>query len=191
MDFFRFDDDYVRRLREGDRETSEHFASYFRELLLIKLRRRVSRRDAIEDLIQETFVRVLARLSELQEPAKLGPYVNSVANHVLLEWYRANPITPAGDAPPPDAVDPGDVESELIDEETRRRVRETLNELPRRDRELLRDVLEEKTPAEICRARGIEANYLRVLLYRARKKFETKFLHRKNDRSRVDETSGG
>ncbi len=179
MDFFRFDDDYVRRLREGDRETAEHFESYFRELLLIKLRRRVSRRDAIEDIIQETFVRVLTRLSELQEPAKLGPYVNSVGNHVLLEWYRANPLSPAGDSPPPDVADPSDIESELIDGETRRMVRETLNELPPRDRELLRDILEEKTPEEICRARGIEANYLRVLLYRARKKFETKFLHRK------------
>lgn len=179
MDFFRFDDDYVRRLREGDRETSEHFESYFRELLLIKMRRRVSRRDAIEDIIQETFVRVLARLGDLQDAAKLGPYVNSVSNHVLQEWYRANPSAKTSDAHPADLAGATDVETELIDEETRRLVRDTLDELPPLDRELLRDVLNEKTSEEICRARKIEPNYLRVLLYRARKKFETKFLNRR------------
>src|SRR5688572_12062020 len=127
MDFFQFDDDYVRRLREGDRETSEHFESYFRELLLIKLRWKVSRRDAIDDIIQETFVRVLARLGDLQAPEKLGAYVHSVANHVLQEWYREDRPPSPSDPHPIDPPDPTNFETELIDEETRRIVREIVN----------------------------------------------------------------
>ena len=36
-----FDSEYVRRLKEGDHATEQHFTSYFGELLLIKLRARM------------------------------------------------------------------------------------------------------------------------------------------------------
>src|SRR5579863_9635646 len=66
-----FDSEYVRLLKDGDPETERHFASYFGELLLIKLRSRLLPRQVIEDLRQETFVRVLTVLksqSGLQSP---------------------------------------------------------------------------------------------------------------------------
>ena len=34
MDFFTFDDEYVRRLREGDPCTEEHYEHYFGLLLI-------------------------------------------------------------------------------------------------------------------------------------------------------------
>ena len=37
MELYAFDDDYVARLRAGDRFTEEHFLRYFNELLQIKL----------------------------------------------------------------------------------------------------------------------------------------------------------
>src|ERR1051325_1278869 len=88
MELFPFDDDYVRRLREGDRETAAHFEAYFRDLLLIKLRRKLDSRQAIEDVRQEVFARVFAKLAELHDGRKLGSFVNSTCNHVLMEWYR-------------------------------------------------------------------------------------------------------
>src|SRR5947207_4200292 len=92
MDFFTFDDEYVRRLREGDRWTVEHFYSYFQELLLIKLRGRLPSRGAIDDVRQEVFARVFRALRSSdggpRDGAKLGPYVNTVCNNVLLEQYR-------------------------------------------------------------------------------------------------------
>ena len=42
---------YVRRLREGDRETAAHFHGYFRELLLLKLRRRLRTLEAIDEVL--------------------------------------------------------------------------------------------------------------------------------------------
>ena len=72
MDRFSFDDDYVRRLREGDRETAAHFYSYFRDLLLMKLRRRLSSAHAVDEVRQEVFMRTLERLDQVRDGRKLG-----------------------------------------------------------------------------------------------------------------------
>ena len=62
VELYSFDDDYVRRLRDGDRWTEEHFHEYFNELLLIKLRSRMTSLHAIDDVRQEVFVRVFRTL---------------------------------------------------------------------------------------------------------------------------------
>jgi hypothetical protein len=59
MDFFVFDDLYVRRLKEHDPETEAHFDRYFRTLLFGKLWKRLPDRHAIDDVTQETFRRVV------------------------------------------------------------------------------------------------------------------------------------
>ena len=99
MDFFPFDDDYVRRLREGDRWTEEHFHSYFEQLLLIKLRRRLpslrgdSRTCGRKCL--PAFSRSCGRPAAAFATArKLGAYVNTVCNNVVLEQYR-RPTAPS------------------------------------------------------------------------------------------------
>lgn len=175
MELFAFDDDYVRRLRAGDHDTEVHFEAYFRELLLIKLRRRLNTAEAIEDVRQEVFARVLARLDELRDGRKLGAFVNSVCNLVLLERYRED----ARAARPADArpeADPADVERELIDDETRQRVRRVLSRLPARDAEIIRAVfIEELTRDQVCARFGIDRDYLRVLLYRAKQSFRSEF----------------
>src|SRR5215212_11570065 len=95
MELFVFDDDYVRRLREGDRDTAAHFHSYFRDLLLLKLRRRLASVDAIDEVRQEVFARCFEHLGELREARKLGAFVNSICNRVLMEYYRAEGRTEA------------------------------------------------------------------------------------------------
>ena len=57
LDRYPFDAEYLRRLRDGDPVTIEHFITYFTERLTVKLwRRRYSESDR-EDIIQETFER--------------------------------------------------------------------------------------------------------------------------------------
>ena len=92
MEFYAFDASYLKKLRSGDTRTEEHFASYFRELIRLKLRSRLNSKEAIEDVQQETFVRVLSALKTdkgLRQAERLGAYVNSVCNNVLLEHYRS------------------------------------------------------------------------------------------------------
>src|SRR5258708_2782014 len=93
LQFTAFDASYLERLQGGDLRTEQHFAAYFGELIALKLRSRLNSKEAIEDVRQETFVRVLALVRAkdgIRQPERLGALVNSVCNHVLLEHYRAH-----------------------------------------------------------------------------------------------------
>lgn len=192
MELFVFDDDYVRRLREGDRETANHFHAYFRDLLLLKLRRRLPSIDAIDEVRQEVFVRCFQHLDELREPRKLGAFVNAICNRVLMEYYRAEsrtePLTDEAEAIP-DAVDTA---ASLDSARSSARVRRVLEAMPQRDSDILKAVfIEEGDKEEVCRRFGVERDYLRVLLHRAKEKFRTFYLRRKSGRMTVNETFGG
>ncbi len=91
MEFFAFNASYVEKLRAGDAHIEAHFVNYFSELIRLKLRSRLNSKEAMEDVRQETFMRVLTLLrgkGSLRHPERLGPFVNSVCNHVLFEHYR-------------------------------------------------------------------------------------------------------
>lgn len=184
MQLYSFDDDYVRRLREGDRWTEEHFLRYFNELLLIKLRSRLSSLQAIEDIRQEVFVRIFRVLRSeegVRDGRKLGSFVNSVCNNVLLESYRARG---AGEALTEEHGNVADqaasVEDAMVTGEMKAQVQRVLEQLDPRDAKLLRSVfIEERDKDEICREYGVDRDYLRVLLYRAREKFRSTFLGRR------------
>src|SRR6185503_11556848 len=93
LQFHAFDAPYVENLRAGDLRTQEHFVGYFTELLHLKLRSRLQSPQAIEDVRQETFARVIAGLRKpgaLRQPESLGAFVNTVCNNVLFEHYRAS-----------------------------------------------------------------------------------------------------
>jgi RNA polymerase sigma-70 factor (ECF subfamily) len=183
MEFFPFDDDYVRRLREGDRWTEEHFRSYFEQLLLIKLRRRLPSLEAIQDVRQEVFARVFKTLRAagggLRDARKLGAYVNTVCNNVVLEQYRQTSRTePLLDAHL-DLPTSEDVEDAMVNSEERERVRRVVNELPPRDRDILKALFfDERSNDDVCAEFGVDRGYLRVLLHRAKEKFRGAWGHK-------------
>ena len=73
LQFREFDADYVENLCAGDLATQEHFVSYFTELLQLKLRSRLRSPQAIEDVRQETFARVLNTLRKEARSTPAGP----------------------------------------------------------------------------------------------------------------------
>lgn len=187
MELFSFDDDYVRRLRAGDRDTSAHFYDYFRDLLLIKLRRRVPSKHAIDDIRQEVFARVFGKLDELQDGRKLGAFVNAVCNHVVMEWYRKS-RNGTVDSSEFDVAGETNIEDELVSEETTARVRRILKRMPARDAALLRAIfIEEGNKDEVCRRFGVDRAYLRVLVHRAKERFRSEF-RRRSGRLQMSET---
>ena len=177
MEFFTFDGAYVERLRAGDPPTEQHFVAYFEKLLRIKLRSRWLASDIVEDLSQETLVRVVAKLREdggVRQPDRFGAFVNSICNFVLQEHYRScGKNQPLEDVHMdiPDKV--LDLEGMLVTKESAQQVRRILDGMPKRDRELLRAIfLEEKEKDSVCRELGVDREYLRVLVYRAKDKFK-------------------
>lgn len=183
VELFTFDDEYVRRLAAGDRVTQEHFVRYFQDILLLKLRQRLRTMQAIEDVRQEVFLRVFTALRSekgIRERVKLGAFVNGVCNNVLFEWYRAeHRAEPLDDSI--DIQDPATLPDEnLATQETNAAVREILDEIPRKDADILRArFLEERDKEEVCRQFGVGSDYLRVLLHRAKERFRDKYRSRK------------
>lgn len=191
MELFGFDDDYVRRLREGDDKTAAHFHAYFRDLLLLKLRRRLTSMDAIDEVRQEVFARSIERLGDLRDARKLGAFVTSICNHVLMEYYRAEGRTEALEEQG-DIADDVDPDTKYDTARNTARVRLVLKTLPPRDAEILRAVfLDEGDKEEVCRRFDIDRDYLRVLLHRAKKAFRARYLRRKSGRLSISETFGG
>src|SRR5215212_8953335 len=173
MELFVFDDDYVRRLREGDPDKAAHFNAYFQDLLLLKLRRRLASMDAIDEVRQEVFVRCFQHLDELREPRKLGAFVNSICNRVLMEYYRAEGRTEALSDDASEIPDQADTAGALDTARNVDRVRRVLESMPERDAEILKAVfIEEGDKDEICRRFDVDRDYLRVLLHRAKEKFK-------------------
>ena len=175
MELFGFTREYVERLREGDPSTELHFVTYFDQLLRIKLRARMLASETVEDLRQETFIRVFVKLREdgIRQPERLGAFVNFTCNNVLMEFYRSSSRTSPWDDSylemPDHAVD---TESFLITKQMKERVRQVIGELPKKDRDLLRAYfLEERDKDEVCKQFGVDRDYFRVLLHRAKDKF--------------------
>jgi RNA polymerase sigma-70 factor (ECF subfamily) len=177
LEFFSFDKGYVERLRDGDIPTEHHFVAYFEQLLRIKLRSRSLASDRVEDLRQETFIRVVAALRRdggIRQPERFGAFVNSICNNVLLEYYRSSTKNQQLEEVHMDIPDKVlDLEGMLVTKQAAERVRQILNEMPSKDRNLLRAIfLEDKEKDAVCREFGVNRDYLRVLLHRAKDKFK-------------------
>lgn len=180
MELYEFDKEYVDRLRAGDAQTEGHFVAYFGQLLRVLLRARMLPPDRVEDLTQETFRRVLVALRNegaVRQPERFGAFVNSICKNVLHEDVRKDRRNePLNDAHFEIPAKLPDAHAELVTRESREQVRKILDAMPRRDRDLLREIFFlEKDKDEICRERGVDREYLRVLLHRAKTRFRAEF----------------
>lgn len=180
MQFQDFDEAYVERLRSGDFRTQEHFVTYFSELIQLKLRSRLRTPEAIEDVRQETFARVfdaLRRAGAIRQPDRLGAFINSICNNVLLEHYRSKSRHNT-DEPDPDLPDPvTDVLGIVAARQMQEKVRQILGALSDRDRRLIKAIfLDERDKDEVCAEFGVDRDYLRVLVHRAKQSFKSSYL---------------
>jgi RNA polymerase sigma-70 factor, ECF subfamily len=184
LQFYAFDAAYVEGLCAGDLRTEEHFVGYFTELLHLKLRSRLQSRQAIEDVRQETFARVLTTLRKengLRQPERLGAFVNTVCNNVLFEHYRASSRSESLDEEDrPELPSTGASAHDIATaKQLKEKVREILAEMPPRDRGVLKAIfLDERDRDEVCREFAVDGEYLRVLLFRAKQNFKTEYLKR-------------
>jgi RNA polymerase sigma-70 factor (ECF subfamily) len=182
LEFYSFDETYIEKLRSGDPRTEEHFVRYFTELLQLKLRSKLQSPHAIEDVRQETFARVLKALRKegaLRQPDRLGAFVNTVCNNVLLEYWRTLSRSQSLDdegQPEPHAKGADALELAAA-KQMKVKVREILLGMPQRDRQLLQAVfLDERDRDEVCAEFRVEREYLRVLLHRAKQEFKSEYL---------------
>jgi RNA polymerase sigma-70 factor (ECF subfamily) len=180
VNVFAFDDGYLRRLVQGDSGTEQHFVEYFGRLIRAKARARINDPHWAEDVCQETFLRVFRKLRSedgVRNAPALGAFVHAVCRNVLHESGRARARHPqVPEAYPEPSAPERNAEGALLAGERDECVRLVLDELNEKDRRILVAVLiEERDKDELCGEMGVDRNYLRVLMYRARKQFRDRF----------------
>jgi RNA polymerase sigma factor (sigma-70 family) len=182
LDRYPFDAEYLRRLREGDPVTTDHFVTYFTERLTLKLWKGRFDESDRQDLIQETFTRVLVKLRAekgIHFAEKFGAYVFGICDNCVRERLRQDGRQEQLDD---DCVDiPAlDLTAEQlwIRGEEADDVLETLRRMRPVDARLLIDVFVRNRPKdEVCRETGSTRGNLRVKLHRAIARF--RILHSK------------
>ena len=165
----------VVRLKAGDPAAFDAIYEAYRPRLFGFLVRLSRRRDVAEDLLEETWLRLVTRSATLTDDARLGPWLFTVARNLYFSWRRSRAVDvsrtseldPAWPAP-----ERGDSPFEAAARrELERRVEAALARLPLRDRELLLLVgVEGLTPSEAAGVCGLPAVTLRARLHRAREK---------------------
>jgi RNA polymerase sigma factor (sigma-70 family) len=175
-----FDQNYIDRLRHGCVTTTTHFSHYFSRLLNIVLRRYVRQTDLIDDIRQETLLRILqiARREDFR-PHHLERFVIGTARLVSYEMMRAECryCKPAANAPePPDTAATPEVLA--MDAASSRKASRALAEMKGRDGRILSMMLtEDADRTEICRRFGLTEPNLRVVIHRARVRLQQRVGH--------------
>ena len=181
MKFESFDAEYVRRLTNGDPEVEDHFASYFTNVLDLKLRVRLHTWQSIDDVKQETLARVLTILRQgegVKQPERFGAFVSAVCNNVIREQQRfEGRYDPLDEQAEESADSTVDLDAPLVHDDLRREIEQIMRELPEKDSSILRAVyLQEMDKEEVCRRHQVDAGYLRVILHRAKVRFRVAYL---------------
>lgn len=176
MKFETFNEEYVRRLAEGDSGAGEHFASYFGNLLFLKLRVRLRSLHLIEDVRQETLMRVLIILREgqgVKRPERFGAFVNGVCENVVKELCRLDGRNQPLDDTVEEPADPTvDLDAELLNADLKREIKQIFARLQEKDRRILQALfLDDIDKKDVCRMFHVDPGYLRVLVHRAKAQF--------------------
>lgn len=169
-----FNPDYLARLKQQEPETERHFVTHFTSVLQSRLRFRLRSRQMIDDVCQETLLRVILHVRRGTEIERLPAFVHAVSKNVLLEAFRGQRKHPTTESEFPDLPDVRiDFDSSLVNEQRQTAVRQILAELPEKDRRILQRLfLDEADREELCAELGVDGEYLRVLLHRAKIRFK-------------------
>jgi RNA polymerase sigma factor (sigma-70 family) len=163
----------VSRLRERDPKAFEAVHDAFNTRLFSFLARLANSRDVAEDLLEETWLRLVAHAGRLQPDTRLGPWLFTVARNLHTSYRRSRLIEDSGDV---DAVglwsrgSPTPSPLEVAEaSELERRVGAALAALPTTYREaLLLAAVEGLRPSEAAAVCGISGQAMRQRLNRAR-----------------------
>jgi RNA polymerase sigma-70 factor (ECF subfamily) len=161
----------VARLRERDPTAFEAVHDAFNARLFNFLARLSNSRDIAEDLLEETWLRLVAHAGRLQPDTRLGPWLFTVARNLHTSYRRSRLIEDSGDldavglwsrgSPPPSPLESAEAN------ELERRIGEALAALPTMYRVLL-VAIEGLRPSEAAEVCGISGQAMRQRLSRAR-----------------------
>jgi RNA polymerase sigma-70 factor (ECF subfamily) len=163
----------VAGLRRGDPAAFEAVHDAFNGRLFNFLARLSNRRHVAEDLLEETWLRLVGHAARLRPDTSLGPWLFTVARNLHASYRRSRSIEDAGSAdaarlwasvsPTPSPLEAAEAS------ETERRIGDALASLPTMYREaLLLVAIEGLRPSEAASVCGVTPEAMRQRLSRAR-----------------------
>jgi len=162
----------VRRLREADTAAFDQIYDTLNSRLYSFLARLSGRRDIAEDLVEETWLRLVSASATLAPDTRLAPWLFTVAHNLYVSYCRSRGREQSWTSDLlllwPDRLSPSPFDSAASNEsETRLKV--ALAALPVKHREALLLVgVEGLRPAEAAAVCGISPEAFRQRLSRAR-----------------------
>lgn len=165
----------VARLKAGDSSAFDAIYEAFRPRLFSFLARLSRRRDVAEDLLEETWLRLVTKAPDLADDSRLGPWLFTVARNLFASWCRHRALDEDrlfdGALLWPGALPRESPFEAAARGETERRLEAALARLPPRDREVLLLVGgEELSPSEAAAVLGVAPEAVRKRLQRARER---------------------
>jgi RNA polymerase sigma-70 factor (ECF subfamily) len=166
----------VRRAQRGE-EAAQHS-------LIVSYQRRIAgfvyaitgRSDAVEDLAQQVFIKMIRAIGRLQDPAQFEAWLFRMARNTCIDHLRRQKLrrifTPFGEEHQNIPEPPGAVDSEELDA-----LKHALQQLPPKDRALLALAQEGRSQVEMAEATGTSVMAVKARLHRAREKLR-QFYHR-------------
>ena len=163
----------VRGVRTGDPAAFDAVYEAFNTRLYNFLARLAGSRDVADDLLEETWLRLVTHAHRLQPDTRLGPWLFTVARHLHVSYRRSRILEDSHAAGllglwPSGSTRPSPLEAAEANE-AERRIATGLASLPARYREaLLLVAVEGLRPAEAAEICGVTAEAMRQRLSRAR-----------------------
>jgi RNA polymerase sigma-70 factor, ECF subfamily len=161
----------ISRAKAGDGEAfAEIYRLYRPQVMRLALARL---RDALtaEEVVQETFLRALRRLDAFDVSRPLGPWLATIASHLVIDSYRTGerlvPTDRAGEVLPHSGADP--TLDAVLAAEGVRNLQHAISLLPARQRRILiGSTIHNLSPAELARQENVSEASVTSVVYRAR-----------------------
>ena len=170
-------------------EVYEQYYERIRRFILAS----VKNRWAAEDLVQETFLRVMQNLVKVRDPAKLSSWIFRIAANLCQDYFRSpsRKLVPFADNPAGELPAEPSLEKEIEQYQISLWVQEQVNLLPEPMRQVvfLCDIKEESLQ-EAADLLGISVENVKVRLHRARKQLKA-ILEKKAPRKTLANVSVG
>jgi RNA polymerase sigma-70 factor (ECF subfamily) len=163
----------VERLRQGDADAFDEVYAAFNTRVFTFLLRLSRRRDVAEDLLEETWLRLVKHARRLRADTRLGPWLFTVARNLYISYTRSRFLEDSAAASLvalwPFSLERSSPFEAAAATELQRRIERALAAMPAAAREVLLLVgvagLDPADAADVC---GITPEALRQRLHRAR-----------------------
>jgi RNA polymerase sigma-70 factor (ECF subfamily) len=177
--------DCVTRVRMQDQDAARSLVEYLHPIVIGIVRRKLPRRGAEEDMVQDIFLKMFEKLDQYRGEVPLSHWVSRIAVNRCLNAIRSQKVRPEWrmadlSEEQQAALEPGTMAVEHMHPShpmgIRELVEKILETLSPKDCAIIRMLeIEGLSIAEVGQATGWSAAYIRVRAFRARQKLNKRF----------------